>query len=135
MNENKTRPTLGRCVLAGLNAGALATLLANLANLILSRQFNQSYDQLNWVSISRASMISCVLGAFVYAALLRWTNRPLLWFVLISLAVALLDSFFVSKYPPVAGIARIANPLHFVVAITALVVIPILAPAIPQPRS
>jgi hypothetical protein len=134
MNEqNRAGPSLGRCILAGLIAGAVSTLLANLAALILARQFNRTFDELNWLSISRASMISCFAGAFVYAALLRWTKHPVIWFTIGGLAVATLDSVFVAMHPPVPGIERIANPLHFVVAIVALILIPILAPAIPQP--
>src|SRR5258706_565079 len=133
MNANKRESSLGRCVLAGLIAGALAALLANLANAVLERQFKQSYNELTWVSISRAAMISCVLGAFVYAGLLRWTKHARLWFVVLGLAVTILDSVLVVMYAPVPGIARVANPLHFVVAITALVLIPTLAPVIPPP--
>ena len=134
MNEDKQAgSSLGRCILAGLIAGAVSALLANLACLVLTRQFNQTFDQLNWFSISRAAMISCVGGAFVYVGLLRWTNRPVIWFVVLGLAVAALDSIVVSMHPPSAGIDRVANPLHFVVALTALVLIPILAPALPQP--
>jgi hypothetical protein len=125
--------SLGRCILAGLIAGAISAVLANLAALVLTRQFNQHFPELNWFSISRAAVISCVAGAFVYAAFLRWTKRPVIWFVISGLIVATLDSVLLAMHPPVAGIARIANPLHFVVAITALVLIPTLAPALPQP--
>jgi hypothetical protein len=134
MNEqSRAASSLGRCILAGLVAGAASALLANLTALVLARQFNQTFDDLNWFSISRAAVISCVAGAFVYAGLARWTKRPVLWFVIAGLAVATLDSILVSMYPPAAGFARIANPLHFVVAISALVLIPLLAPALPQP--
>ena len=125
--------SLGRCTLAGLFAGIVAAVLANLALLILVKQMGQSFDVLNWFSVGRASMVSCLLGAFVFGALARWTRRPVLWFVVAGLAVATLDSVMVYLHPPEPGIARIANPLHYVVAITALVFIPALAPAFRQP--
>src|SRR5436305_15348127 len=128
------RVSVGRAVLAGVIAGAVRDLLANVALIILSRQFGQSFDQLNWFSISRASMISCVIAAFVYSALARWSNRPVVWFVVLGLAMASIDSVMVALHPAEAGFDRIANPLHFVVAITALVLIPALAPAFPQPQ-
>jgi hypothetical protein len=131
--KEKIPVSFGRCVLAGLMAGIVGALLANLALVILVRQMGQSFDQLNWFSVGRASMISCLLGAFVYGALARWTRRPVLWFTLAGLMVATLDSVLVYLYSPEAGIARIANPLHYVVAITALVLIPALAPAFRQP--
>jgi len=131
----KERVSVGRAVLAGVIAGAVGALLGNVALIILTRQFGQSFDQLNWFSISRASMISCMIAAFVYSALARWSKRPVVWFVVLGLAVAVLDSVMVSLHPPEAGFDRIANPLHFVVAISALVLIPALAPAFPQPQA
>jgi len=127
--------SVGRAVLAGLIAGAVGALLGNVAALILSRQFGQSFEQLNWFSISRASMISCMIAAFVYSGLARLSKHPVLWFALIGLAVAAVDSVMVSLHPPESGFDRIANPLHFVVAISALVLIPALAPAFPQPET
>src|SRR6266404_5938902 len=110
MNEHKRAgSSLGRCVLAGLIAGAVSALLANLAALVLWRQFNQHFDELNWLSISRAAIISCVAGACVYAALVRWTNRPVLWFAIAGLAVATLDSVLVAMHPRAGEFARVAN--------------------------
>lgn len=125
----------GRAVLAGVIAGFLAAILANVAAFILSRQFGQSFDQLNWFSISRASMISSVIAAFVYSALTHWTSRPIIWFAALGLTVAVIDSVLVAQHPPEAGFDRIANPLHFVVAITAVALIPALAPSFPQPTT
>ena len=126
--------SVGRAVLAGLIAGAVGALMGNVAALILSRQFGQSFEQLNWFSIARASMISCVIAAFVYGALARWSKRPVVWFAVMGLAIATTDSVMIALHPPEAGFDRIANPLHFVVAISALVLIPTLAPAFPQPE-
>ena len=126
---------MGRAVLAGLIAGAVGALLGNVAVLILSRQFGQSFEQLNWFSVSRASMISCMIAAFVYSGLTRWSKRPAVWFAVMGLAIAAIDSVMVTLHPPEAGFDRIANPLHFIVAISALVLIPALAPAFPQPQA
>src|SRR5437762_845184 len=120
--------SMGRAVLAGVIAGVVAAVLANVAAIILSRQFGQSFDQLNWFSIFRASMISSVIAAFVYSGLAQWTNHPVVSFATLGLAVAIIDSVWVSRHPPEAGFDRIANPLHFVAAITAVVLIPALAP-------
>jgi len=127
-------PTLGRTILAGFIAGVIGAVLANLALLILERQMERSFPVLNWVSVARASIISSMLGALVYQGLVRWTKRPVLWFVVIGLAVTILDSIMLAAHPPEAGIARVANPLHFVVAITALLLIPALAQAFPEPE-
>lgn len=132
---DRSRSSLGRCILAGLIAGAVSALLANLAALVLSRQLNQTVDDLNWLSISRAAMVSCVAGGFVYAGLARWTKRPAIWFAIVGLAVAAVDSVLVAMHPSSASFARLANPLHFVVAITAIIIIPLLAPALPQPEN
>ena len=127
--------SVGRAVLASVIAGWVGAVLANVTAIILSRQMGQNFEQLNWFSISRASMISCVLAGFVYSALARWTRRPAVWFAALGLGVAAGDSVMVALHPPEAGFDRIANPLHFVVAISALVLIPALAPAFPQPNT
>jgi len=126
--------SVGRAVLAGLIAGAVGALLANLAAWVLSRQFGQTFEQLNWYSISRASMISCTVAGVVYYGLTRFTQHPLAWFVVFGLAVAIADSVLVALHSPEAGFARVANPLHFVVAVVALVLIPALAPIFREPR-
>src|SRR2546423_13709177 len=78
--------SLGRCVLAGLIAGIVGALLANLALVVLTKHFGQSFEQLTWFSITRSSMISSVLGGFVYYALGRWTERPVLWFIVAGIS-------------------------------------------------
>jgi hypothetical protein len=132
--RNAISPSLGRCVLAGLLAGQAAAVLANLTAWVLSRELSRSFDQLNLPTITRAAVILCVLSAFVYFALVRWTGRPVLWFALVGLAFAGLDSWLVAVRETEAGFAQMANPLHFVVAATALVLVPLLAPAIPEPE-
>src|SRR4051812_21318975 len=132
--RNARPPSLGRCVLAGLLAGLAAAVLANLTAWVLSRELSRSFDQLNWPTITRAAVISCVLSSFVYFALVRWTRRPVLWFALGGLAFAGLDSWLVALRASDAGFAQIANPLHFVVAAAALVLVPVLAPAVPEPE-
>jgi len=126
------RPALGQCVLAALVAGAAAALLANLTLMVLSRQLSQSSEALNGYSVTRAAAVASMLGGFVYFALLRVTRHALFWFISLGVAVAALDSIFVAMHPPEPGIARLANPLHGVVALTALILIPALAPVIPR---
>ena len=109
----------------------MAALLANLAALVLARQFNQPLDQLNWFFLSRVAVISCVAGAFVYAGLLRWTKRALVWFVFVGFVAGALASVWVATHPLI--LTRSVNPLPFVIAITAVVAIPILAGALPRP--
>jgi hypothetical protein len=79
-------------------------------------------------------MISCVLAGFAYYTLARATERPVLWFVLAGTAVATIDSIWVALHPPEAGFARIADPLHYVVAVTAFVFIPALATVLPHSK-
>lgn len=124
---------LGRSVLAGLIAGVVGAALANLTFVILTRHFGPTSDQLNWFSITRASIIACFLGAFAYYAFARWTAHPVVWFVAAGLAVATVDSVLVALYPPDAGFARIANPIHFAVTFAALILIPTLSGALPGP--
>ena len=69
--------SISRRHLLSTGLAAVGALLGNVAALILSRQFGQSFEQLNWFSISRASMISCMIAAFVYSGSI---GTALKWF-------------------------------------------------------
>jgi hypothetical protein len=119
-------------VLGGLVAGVAAALLANLTLFILTRQFGQSFDGLTWYTIARAAVISCVLLGFIYSGLSRRTKHPLVWFALIVLAVSTGNAVLITMRVAEAGFGRVAIPIHFVGALTAIVLIPRLAAAIPR---
>ena len=129
---NRPGLTLGHCVLGGLVAGIAAALLANLTLLILTRQFGQSFDGLTWYSIARAAVISCVLLGFIYSGLSRWTKHPSVWFALIVLAISTGNAVLITTRVAETGFGRVAIPIHFVGALTAIVLIPRLAAAVPR---
>ncbi len=79
-------------------------------------------------------MISCTVAGLFYYGLTRFTQHPVTWFIIFGLAVATGDSVLVAVYSPEAGFARVANPLHFVVAAVALILIPALTPTFREPR-
>src|SRR3954453_330640 len=129
-----TKPTLGRCVLAGLVAAFAAALLANLTSFILSRRLGQDLDPLHWYTVSRVAAICSIAAAFLYFGLTRWTGRPFLWFTIIVMATAASVATWVVTHPPEPGVARVLVPTHFVLALTIISLIPPLAAAIHEPR-
>lgn len=118
---------LGRFVLAGAVAGVVAAVVAGVAGAILQAVVGRSYVELSAVPIAVASLVTCVVGGVVYYALSRWTRWPVAIFAAIALVVATLDTVFVTLNPPHPGFAVIANPLHYVVAVVAAVLIPLLS--------
>ena len=124
---HRTCPSLGRCALAGLLAGMAAAILANLAHALLSQATGLRFRELNFLSITRASLIACVLGGLVFYAAARWTKHPVAWFAVAGLLVTTADSLFVMLHPPQPGFDRLANPLHFIVGLITIVLLPRLA--------
>ena len=123
-SPNLHSPSLSHCLMAGLIAGIAAGFCANAANFLFEIGFGRKFEELTPVSIAIASLIMCLLGSIVYWALARSTKRPALWFIVLGLAAATLDSIppLVGDFPK--GFALQANVLHYVVAAAAFFTIP-----------
>ena len=128
------RPPLIRCLAAGLAAGVVGAVLAAIAAAVLQDATDRSFEELSTASVARSSLIGSVLGSLVYYGLARWTARPALIFAIIALVVATLLSIIIALAPPHPGFAAVANPLHYIVAVCAAIVIPIIARLGTAPR-
>ncbi|SDJ16984.1 hypothetical protein [Alteribacillus bidgolensis] len=124
---NLSKPSLKKCVFGGFMAGIVAAILANIGNLLLGSLTGQSYPQLNLMSITLSSLVTNLIGSMVYFGFTRHTKHPFMNYSVLALVVATLDSVFVAVNPPVPGFSNIANPLHYVVAVTSILLIPYVA--------
>lgn len=113
-----------RALLAGLVSGVAAAVLASVAAYALQWVFGTSYAELSVVPITVVSVLTNVVGGVVYYGLSRWTRRPAAIFAVLALVLATVDSVFVALNPLYPGFALVANPLHYIVAIAAAVLIP-----------
>ena len=119
-------PSLGRTLLAGLVSGMAGAALANVVAMALQAVTGLSFPELNVVSITLAALVANLIGSGVYYAFTRSTPRPATLFAILAVVLATLDSLLVTLVPPHPGFGTIANPLHYVVAFTAIVLMPLL---------
>ncbi len=135
MNPSRRPPgsvRFGRCLLAGLFSGIVAAILANLSAAAISRVSELRFAELNLLSISIASVASNLIGSLFFYGFARWTTRPVLWFVVAALAAATADSVVTILRPPHPDFGKLANPLHYIVAMTAVILLPAFAPTRPK---
>ena len=118
----------GRCLLAGLFSGIVAAVLANLSAAAISRVSELRFEELNLLSISIASVASNLIGSLFFYGFARWTTRPVLWIAVAALAAATADSVVTILRPPHPDFGKLANPLHYIVAMTAAILLPAFAP-------
>src|SRR5438552_9467230 len=103
MNPSRKPPgsvRFGRCLLAGLFSGIIAAILANLSAAAISRVSELQFEELNFLSISIASIASNLIGSLFFYGFARWTTRPVLWFAVAALAAATADSAVTMLRPP-----------------------------------
>ncbi len=114
-------------LLAGLGTGVVAVMLAVLAAQLIQRGTGQRYAELSAFSIAFAALFTNVLGGGAYALLVRRTARPVLYYAILALTLATLDTIMVTANPPHDGFATLATPLHYIVAVTSIILVPRLA--------
>lgn len=134
-----SKPGIGRFLRAGLISGVVAAVLANIGLLVLNNVLNrgdQYANVLNIGSITAICLLTSLIGSVLFYFLVRWF-RPTIAvaiFVTVAMLVAIGNSVMVGSGASLPagmptlnpGFADIANPLHFLVALTATIVIPLL---------
>ncbi len=131
MNPSRRPPgsvRFGRCLLAGLFSGIVAAILANLSAAAISGVSELQFAELNFLSIAISSVVSNLIGSLFFYGFARWTTRPVLWFAVAAFAAATADSVVTILRPPHPDFAKLANPLHYIVAMTAVILLPAFAP-------
>ncbi len=126
---------LGRYALAGTLSGAVSALLCGGLSFLLQRRLEASFVELGFLPVALACLLSNLLGSLLYMGLERHVPAPRLTFAFLSLAVAVLFSAAVGARPSHGGFAQAAAPLHFVAAITALSLIPVVTGRVARHRS
>lgn len=111
---------------AGLISGVVAAVLAVLVSLALQSLSGDHYDQLGVVPVAAAALLTNLVGGGVYGWLAGHVSRPSAWFAALALIVAAIDTQLTIVSPPSEGFYAVATPLHFIVAVVALSLIPTL---------
>ena len=109
----------------GLCSGFVASVCALNLHRYLSLYYEMVFYELNLISIVSSSIGACLVASFLFSWLKHTVKRPVFLFVCVVFVIALCDSLWVLLVFPVPGLAKLANPLHFVVASVAMLFIPL----------
>ena len=99
-------------------------MLASLVSLALQAITGDHYSQLGVAPVAMAAVLTNVAGGGVYGLLVRRTTRPTAYFGALAGVLATLDTQLTIVTKHEAMFAAIAAPLHFIVAVVAVTVIP-----------
>ena len=108
----------------GVGVGILAGVASVIMYYVLCNLLELSFVLLNPASILIVSVIVNLIGAFIYTKLREKTIKPVMYYSLITIGVALLLSWYDWAYPPEPGIADVANIIHALVASLSITLIP-----------
>lgn len=125
-SRSSTTPTVGTYLLAGLIAGIVSAVIGNIYNLVYQNVAGHTYDELGLVSITVTAIFTSVVGGLIYYALTRFTKQPQMIFTAVGLVFTTLSVIpnFVSPMNSTAGFAWASTPLHYIVALSAIILIP-----------
>jgi hypothetical protein len=132
MTNQQSRPgvqnatPISTYLLGGLIAGAISAVLANLYYLIFGSITGYSYAELNVISITLAAFIPSLLGSLIYFGLSRQTSAATNIFVVLGLVFGVLSIVptLVAPPNPAPGFAAATAPLHILVAVVCVTVVP-----------
>ncbi|XID95559.1 hypothetical protein ACF3MZ_14025 [Paenibacillaceae bacterium WGS1546] len=111
-------------LIVGAAAGIVSAIGSNLLAWGIMAANDYRFEMLNGFSITLSAFFANLIGAFIYRALRKRTARATLYYAALSLAMAVLMTVNTAANPMEPHIGAVANPLHFLVAVLSLVLIP-----------
>ncbi|HBZ11655.1 MAG TPA: hypothetical protein DEO65_17620 [Bacillus bacterium] len=111
-------------LLVGLYAGVISGAAGVATAYLLGAVTGLWFSQLNWISIAVASIIANIAGAMIFVKWLQKTARPSVYYVLLTGGVTLLSSLNVLANPPADKFGVIAQPVHVVVFLLSIWLVP-----------
>jgi|GEM_PF-3834115 len=116
-----------RSAVVGLVSGFASTLLAYGVALGVRIKTAQDFPQLGFLPIALASISANLLGSWFYSLLPGRVPAPRTLFTFFVVAVTFLYSLAVGSHPPAEGFLEAVVPIHLMVAVTAIFLIPTLS--------
>lgn len=114
-------------LLGGFIAGIVGTILCNMYLVIFESITEESYEELNFVSISLVTIITSLIGSLVYLWMHKKIRGASTLFVVVGLLVA-----FVSLVPTVIAPPDFADnfinavaPMHILAALSCVIIVPL----------
>lgn len=116
--------TMGRTLIAGSAAGVISAIVSNLLAWGIIAANDYEFEMLNGFSITLSAFFANVIGAFIYRFWQKRSSRAVIYYAILSLAMAVLMTVNTAANPMEPHIGAVANPMHFAVALLSLVLIP-----------
>ena len=133
-NENastRAKVPITRFLLGGLAAGLISAVLNNLYSLAYTAATDISVPEvIHFGSISGASVAPALIGALIYFALSRFTNRATLLFVVGGLVFMLVSCAgpLIGEIPDgsvtQAGFMGLTVPMHLIAGFVCVLIVP-----------
>jgi hypothetical protein len=130
-NTKQINLPITRVLTAGAISGIVSAVIANIYHAIQSNLSATSYTELNPVSITMASIVPNLIGGLAYLGLSRVSSRATTIFIALGLGFAVLSNIPQLIQPLHPGFAAASIPLHLIVGVVAVVLIPRLS----QPKA
>ena len=116
--------SVGAYLKAGLIAGVIAAVVANIYFLVYTQVSGNSFEELNLVSVTLASIVPGLAAGLLLDGLRRWSARGTQIFVVGGAVFALLSIVPNIVAPPYPNFFWASSPLHVIVAAVILAVLP-----------
>ncbi len=127
-NTEAVRPAtnIGRYLLAGLIAGLVGGIISVVYGLIFQAVSGNSYAELAFYTILPFAIVISIIGALAYYGLNRFSRNPLpiFWGVGLGFAILSIVPNFTSPVNPTPGFAAASSPMHLIVALVCLIIVP-----------
>jgi peptidoglycan/LPS O-acetylase OafA/YrhL len=116
--------SVGSYLKAGLIAGVIAAVVANIYFLVYTQVSGNTFEELNLVSVTLASIVPGLAAGLLLYGLRRWSARGTQIFVIGGAVFALLTIVPNIVAPPHPNFFWASSPLHVIVAAVILAVLP-----------
>ncbi|GAA0361131.1 hypothetical protein [Bacillus horti] len=114
-----------KTLIAGSLAGIISVIVSNLLAWGIMSANDYQFEMLNGFSITLSAFFVNLIGAFIFRFIQKKSKRAIMYYAILSVVMAILMSINTSTNPMEPNIAAVANPLHYLVAILSLVLIPL----------
>ncbi|PYE50517.1 DUF6069 family protein [Deinococcus yavapaiensis] len=127
--QTTTVPAIPTALRAGLIAGVVAAIVANAWYYASVAVTGRAYEELNLLSITVTAILPALIGALLYQRLARRVTNATLIFRAVGVTFAVLSTLPQFIQPLHEGFALATAPLHIIVGVIVVWLIPLLAPS------
>ncbi|MFD2045075.1 hypothetical protein ACFSTA_15430 [Ornithinibacillus salinisoli] len=113
-----------RSIIIGCYVGTIAGIAGIMTVYLIGIFTALWFDQLTWISIGMAAIVANIAGALIYTKWFRSTNKPRIYYIILVMGITLLMTVNDVLNPPAMDFGIVAHPLHIVVALFSVWLVP-----------